>query len=87
MSTTKKNQPAKPGATSAKSTVKKLSEKMTSEAAIKFLNAEKIKKEKIALTLYNETADKIKKMGCNIGVKLSLDGENKIIPQIVILSK
>jgi len=64
-----------------------LKNKLTTEKAMEFIQKEKIKKEKIALDIFNESRAKIEKMGCAIGVKISLDNENRVIPQIVIIAQ
>ncbi len=64
-----------------------LKNKLTTEKAFEFIQKEKIKKENIALDIFNEARVKIEKMGCNIGVKVSLDDENRVVPQIVMIAR
>lgn len=78
-----KNKPAK-GATSAKSTVKNLSNKMTVESARKLIEEANTKKLQEASVILQEAVDKIKTLGVKLTIVNQIVNGNTIKNDIAL---
>lgn len=78
-----KNKPAK-GATSAKSTVKNLSNKMTVESARKLIEEENTKKLQDASVILKDAVDKIKALGVKLTIVNQIVNGNTIKNDIAL---